>query len=107
MSPTGVITYKTNPNTSVVVQNMVRSPSSTLRILLETDAPYMVPSNIYGALPEMKGKFPLSHSAMMPWTAEFVAGLANAAKAEGGGEEWDVERVMRVARENARAVYGV
>lgn len=76
------------------------TPNSPLRILLETDAPYMVPANLYNSLPELKGKkLPLCHTAMIPWTAEFVANVA--------GEKWDVEKVMKEARENARKVYGV
>jgi TatD DNase family protein len=84
-----------------------KSPTSpeSLRILLETDAPYMIPSNLYSSLAlassDSKGKkLPLCHTAMIPWTAEFVAGLI-------GQEEWDTEKVMKVARDNARAVYGV
>ncbi|KAF7783376.1 hypothetical protein Agabi119p4_1400 [Agaricus bisporus var. burnettii] len=94
---TGVITYATNTDTSTVIKNMI--PSS-LRILLETDAPFMVPANLYNAIPELKGKrLPISHSAMIPWTADFVAGLT-----EG---KWDAERVMIEARENAKRVYGI
>lgn len=94
---TGVITYATNTDTSTVIKNMI--PSS-LRILLETDAPYMVPANLYNSIPELKGKrLPISHSAMIPWTADFVAGLT-----EG---KWDAERVMIEARENAKRVYGI
>ncbi|GLB38852.1 putative tatD related DNase [Lyophyllum shimeji] len=140
---TGVITYTTNPNTSGVIRNLVSSPSSRgptsepqsqphLRILLETDAPYMVPANLYDSLLEMKGKLPLCHSAMVPWTAAFVARVAReveaagagagevgagegqgkgagAGEGEGEGEsgEWTADRVMREARENARRVYGV
>jgi TatD DNase family protein len=77
------------------------NPTSPLRILLETDAPYMVPANIYNSIPDLKGKrLPLCHTAMIPWTAEFVAGVAT-------GGHWDAERVMREARENARKVYGI
>ena len=80
------------------------SPDS-LRIVLETDAPYMIPSNLYNTLtvgsPDLKGmKLPLCHTAMIPWTAEFVAGVI-------AKEGWDTEKVMKVTRENARAVYGV
>lgn len=81
-----------------------------LRILLETDAPYMVPSTIYAspALKDIKGRLPLSHSAMIPWTAQFVAGVANRARAgEGQGEVWDVESVLEEGRRNAKAVYGI
>lgn len=77
--------------------------SESLRIVLETDAPYMVPGNVYGSLPEVKGRrLPLCHTAMIPWTAEFVANVAN----EAGGS-WDVERVMKVSRDNAKVMYGV
>lgn len=81
------------------------SPTSStpLRILLETDAPYMVPANLYTALtdPGMKGKkLPICHSAMVPWTADFVAALL-------ANEEWDADKVLSVARDNARKVYGV
>jgi len=77
------------------------SDDSCLRILLETDAPYMVPANLYQSLPSLNNrqKLPLSHTAMIPWTAEFVANIA--------GDGWTADRVMIVARENARRVYGV
>ncbi|KAJ3513074.1 hypothetical protein NLJ89_g3150 [Agrocybe chaxingu] len=136
---TGVITYGTNANTAAVIQNMVTasapqslnadlsnpptavtasssSPSSPhLRVLLETDAPFMTPSNIY-AEPALKGKkLPISHSAMIPWTAKFVAEVVNEAlgrRKEDGGEPketemvWSTDEVMRVSRENARKIYG-
>lgn len=74
-----------------------------LRIVLETDAPFMIPGNLYTSLSEIKGRrLPLCHTAMLPWTAEFVARVAN----EAGGE-WDMERVMKVSRENARNLYGI
>ncbi|EDR07064.1 uncharacterized protein LACBIDRAFT_299432 [Laccaria bicolor S238N-H82] len=99
---TGVITYSSNTNTSAVISQMSSaSPSEPLRILLETDAPFMTPGNLYASLPaSLKGKkLPLSHTAMIPWTAEFVAGVA--------GEGWDVDKVMREGRDNARNMYGV
>jgi TatD DNase family protein len=73
----------------------------------------MVPSNIYTSSPfnsdpELKGKrFPLCHTAMIPWTAEFVAAVANEALNSNSTHTWDAESVMRVARENARRVYGI
>ncbi|KAI0706180.1 hypothetical protein BC835DRAFT_1409801 [Cytidiella melzeri] len=98
---TGVITYSSNLNTAAVIREM--TPSGSLRIVLETDAPYMVPGNIYNALPQVKGKrLPLCHTAMLPWTAEYVSRVAN----EAGGS-WDMENVMRISRENARQMYGV
>ncbi|KAF8064825.1 hypothetical protein FPV67DRAFT_1562816 [Lyophyllum atratum] len=97
---TGVITYSTNEYTSTVIRNMVATnPDAPLRILLETDAPYMVPANLYDSLKEMKGKLPVCHSAMVPWTAAFVANVA--------GEGWTADRVVSEARENARRMYGV
>ncbi|KAF9444806.1 hypothetical protein P691DRAFT_777998 [Macrolepiota fuliginosa MF-IS2] len=118
---TGVITYTTNPNTSAVISHLSKTyPSKPLRILLETDAPYMVPANLYNSIPELKGKkLPLCHTAMIPWTAEFVAqtvreagGTLEDGNARGNTEDdhasgWDAERVMRDAREGARVVYGI
>ncbi|KAJ7041015.1 hydrolase [Mycena alexandri] len=117
-------------NVSLSPPQDATSEDNKLRILLETDAPYMVPAPIY-TLPGLVGKkLPLCHSGMVPWTAGFVAALlpqspklpsageADGAKngeveaetndGEGKNEGgWDAARVMRVARENARAVYGV
>ncbi|KAG6917087.1 hypothetical protein DXG01_003976 [Tephrocybe rancida] len=78
-----------------------QSPQQPLRIVLETDAPYMIPANIYESqkLKSAKGRVPLCHTAMLPWTAAFVAHAA--------GPGWTTERVMREARENARKLYGV
>lgn len=160
---TGVITYTTNTNTADAIRDMIRGaadpsppsgPSSTstpspLRILLETDAPYMVPSNLYGSLPawnpntddkeqdrkdskEMsRKKLALCHTGMLPWTAEFVAGVVNSVIKEQSGTEtkvgedveqdipegkqvtfngrrmWTADDVMYIARENARTMYGV
>ena len=107
ISDTGVITYSTNFNTSEVVRRMAASSSAEtpLRILLETDAPFMTPSNVYNTLKDLKGRLPLSHSAMIPWTAEFVAEVAN--EAAPGDRTWDILRVMRESRENAKKMYGV
>ena len=108
--PSGVITYTSNLNTSAVIREMVTSteapaPDSALRIVLETDAPFMVPGNLYNSIPEVKGKrLPLCHTAMLPWTAEFVARVANEATSS---SDWNVERVMRIARDNARKMYGI
>ncbi|KAI0745530.1 hypothetical protein C8Q76DRAFT_703949 [Earliella scabrosa] len=106
---TGVITYATNLNTAEVIRRMAAlspSPTAPLRILLETDAPFMTPSNIYAALKDCKGRLPLSHTAMIPWTADFTAGVANERLGDGDAR-WDTERVLREGRENARKMYGV
>ncbi|KIY49653.1 hypothetical protein FISHEDRAFT_72293 [Fistulina hepatica ATCC 64428] len=94
---TGVITFSTNKDTPALVKRM--GGSSPLRILLETDAPFMVPSTIYNSLFTLKGRLPLSHSAMIPWTAEFVANLL--------GGEWTTDAVLSIARANARSTYNV
>ncbi|KAK0462579.1 Metallo-dependent hydrolase [Desarmillaria tabescens] len=94
---TGVVCYASNLNTSDLLKQMAASGNK--RILLETDAPYMVPANVYGALEPKQSRLPFSHSLMIPWTAEFVAEVM--------GEGWDAERVLNVAREGARRVYGV
>ncbi|KDN35031.1 hypothetical protein RSAG8_11918, partial [Rhizoctonia solani AG-8 WAC10335] len=126
---TGVITYATNENTSAVVRMLASSPPidpsrSPLRILLETDAPYMVPSNLTKHQQQTFGlksnaRMPLCHAGMIPWTAEFVAKEANQGlvdqvvkEVESGAEVgerkvWTAAEVMKIARENARHVYGV
>ncbi|KAI6026081.1 hypothetical protein EDC04DRAFT_2573542 [Pisolithus marmoratus] len=95
---TGVISYSTNVNTSATVRHMVSRPEGP-RFLLETDAPYMVPSNIYASLPEVKGRLPICHTAMIPWVADFAAAS--------GVDGWDTARIMRRANENACKVYGI
>ena len=105
-----MITYATNLNTAEVVRRLASaatadSPSAPLRILLETDAPFMAPSNLYASLPAVKGRLPLSHSGMVPWTAQFTADVAN--ERAGEGARWDAIRVLRESEANARAMYGV
>jgi TatD DNase family protein len=75
------------------------SGSTPARILLETDAPYMVPGNIYPALTTLKGKLPICHTAMIPWTADFVAKIA--------GDGWTSQKVMSLSNQNAKKVYGI
>lgn len=84
----------------------------------------MTPSNLPAA--EMgltKGqKLPLSLSAMIPWTAEFVAKVLNerhesveVKTIESGMEQlelasthrWTTEDVLRVTRHNAAYLYGI
>ena len=94
-----MITFSSNENTSNLVRRMFAQSPDAPRIVLETDAPYMVPANIYGSLPTIKGRLPLCHTAMIPWTADFVAEIA--------GSEWNVERVLELGKANAHRVYGV
>ncbi|KAI0058157.1 Metallo-dependent hydrolase [Artomyces pyxidatus] len=95
---TGVVTYSTNENTSNLLRQMA-AQTETPRIILETDAPYMIPANIYGSLPTVKGRLPLCHTGMIPWTAEFVADVA--------GTGWDTDRVLKIGRINAQSMYGL
>ncbi|KAI6102287.1 hypothetical protein EV401DRAFT_2061234 [Pisolithus croceorrhizus] len=95
---TGVISYSTNTNTAATVRHMVSRPEGP-RFLLETDAPYMVPSNLYDSLSEVKGRLPICHTAMIPWVADFAAAS--------GIDGWDTARIMRRANENACKVYGI
>lgn len=98
---TGVVTFSTNQNTSAVIRNLASSSSSTLRLLLETDSPFMTPLNLPTSELGIKSTRSLatSHSGMIPYTAQFVA--------ETAGEPWTTSEVLRVCRENARKMYGV
>jgi TatD DNase family protein len=83
--------YPTTTTTTISPESQPTTPPTTspwspLRILLETDAPYMIPANIYPSLyagpPEGKGmksntRLPLSHCGMVPWTAGWVAEYLN------------------------------
>lgn len=94
----GSITFASNPGPSAIICNMARS--GRLRIVLETDAPFLIPENIYDSLPGIKyGSLKFSHSGMIPWVAEYVAGVA--------GDGWDVARVMEESRSNVRNMYGL
>lgn len=82
----------------------------------------MIPSNIYKT-PALKGpkglkrgsKLPLCHSAMIPWTADFIVGLVRGelGSTNGNGEVtegedgWDADRLLVESRDNARLVYGI
>ncbi|KAK0199546.1 hypothetical protein DFS33DRAFT_1388510 [Desarmillaria ectypa] len=94
---TGVVCYASNINTAELLKQMTATDNK--RFLLETDAPYMVPANVYDALEPRQSRLPFSHSLMIPWTAEFAAGIM--------GNGWDTVRVLDIAREGARNVYGV
>jgi TatD DNase family protein len=64
----------------------------------------MTPSNLYQAIPHVKGRLPICHTGMIPWTAEFVANVANEV---GPGQDWGMEKVMEISRENAKFMYGI
>ncbi|GAA5898454.1 hypothetical protein JCM8208_006987 [Rhodotorula glutinis] len=109
---TGVITYSTNSNTPQVVRNLGASCSpsdpSGLRILFETDAPFMPPANMVNKQLGMtsKQRFPFAHGGVLPWTAEFVVKVLNEGKGD-GDDRWTTVGVLKQARENARRCYGV
>lgn len=72
----------------------------------------MIPANVCDDIPALKGKrLPVCHSAMIPWTAKFVASVAKEAMDVTIGAEkmlvWDADKVMAVARENAKTIYGI
>ncbi|TNY22808.1 hydrolase [Rhodotorula diobovata] len=109
---TGVVTYSTNVNTPQVIRDLgaTCSPSNPagLRILLETDAPFMPPANMANKQLGMtsKQRFPFAHGGVLPWTAEFVKRVLNEGKGE-DEDKWTTAGVLRQARENARLCYGV
>lgn len=76
----------------------------------------MVPANIYESLSLTSGKsvrLALSHSGMIPWTAEFVASLVNEREQDAvlssssTSTTLDANDILTISRKNARAVYGV
>ncbi|GAA5855491.1 hypothetical protein JCM8547_007858 [Rhodosporidiobolus lusitaniae] len=109
---TGVVSFSSNLNTAQVIRDLGAkcSPESPegLRIVMETDAPYMVPTTLPAKELGMtsKQRFPFSTASVLPWSAEYVAKVLN----ENKGEEerkWTTVDVLRQARENARKVYGI
>ncbi|GAA5884680.1 hypothetical protein JCM6882_005347 [Rhodosporidiobolus microsporus] len=109
---TGVVSFSSNLNTAQVVRDLGAkcSPDSPegLRIVMETDAPFMVPTTLPTKELGMtaKQRFPFSTASVLPWSAEFVAKVLN----EGKGDEerkWTTVDVLRQARENARNLYGI
>lgn len=83
------------------------SKTDRLRVVLETDAPYMTPTGLYKTLPALKpvARMVSCHSGMIPWTAEFAANKL--VESEGEDSGWTAERFMKEAREGARIVYGI
>lgn len=109
---TGVISYASNENTPEVVRRLGRKCSprepAGLRILLETDAPYLAPANLPSKQIGMtsKQRYPFCHGGVLPWTAEFVASVLNEGKTD-DDTQWTTVDVLRQARENARACYRI
>ncbi|GAA5948268.1 hypothetical protein JCM10213_002214 [Rhodosporidiobolus nylandii] len=109
---TGVVSFSSNVNTAQVIRDLGAkcSPDQPegLRIVMETDAPFMVPTTLPTKELGMtsKQRFPFSTASVLPWSAEFVAKTLNEGKAE-GERLWTTVDVLRQARENARKLYGV
>ncbi|CAG8622498.1 7121_t:CDS:1 [Funneliformis mosseae] len=88
---TGVVTFGSAKNT----QNIIKCIVPLNRILLETDAPYMIPSKLNRN--KKSNKVTICHSGMIPLVAEKIAQLKGI----------ELDEVMRHARENTRNMYGV
>ncbi|GAA6038934.1 hypothetical protein JCM8097_000581 [Rhodosporidiobolus ruineniae] len=109
---TGVVSFQSNLNTAQVIRDLGAkcSPDSPegLRIVLETDAPYMVPSTL--PTKELgitsKQRFPFSIASVLPWTAEYVAKVLNEGKTD-EERKWTTVDVLRQARKHAAMVYGI
>lgn len=107
---TGVVSYNL-PH----VQNFIKSGELPLeRMLMETDSPFMTPKNIYRWLKktrpgaEGKKRFEISHSGMIPFTAELVAEWVSEGRVTRGEKgPVDVEEVLKVTAANACKVYGI
>ncbi|CAG8610259.1 4555_t:CDS:1 [Diversispora eburnea] len=89
---TGVVTFGSARNT----QETIRSVVPFNRFLLETDAPYMIPSKL-NRNKKSKDKVTICHSGMIPFVAQRISELMNK----------DIDEVMQAARENTRNMYGV
>ena len=81
---TGVVTYKSSGKISDAVRDVI--PLN--RILLETDAPYMVPDGVGGKV---------SHPGMCVQTAKFLARLKGVS----------TDELMNTCRENTRQMYSI
>ncbi|CAJ0627241.1 7862_t:CDS:2 [Entrophospora sp. SA101] len=88
---TGVVTFGSARNTQQVV---ISTPLN--RLLLETDAPYMVPSKL-NRNKKSHLKVTVCHSGMIPFVAEKISQLKNI----------DIDTVMKTIRENTRNMYGI
>ncbi|RHZ49563.1 hypothetical protein Glove_519g11 [Diversispora epigaea] len=87
---TGVVTFGSARNTQETVRYVV--PFN--RFLLETDAPYMIPSKL-NRNKKSKDKVTICHSGMIPFVAQRISELMNK----------DIDEVMQAARENTRNMY--
>ncbi len=69
----------------------------------------MTPSNLYVDVPALRGtRFPLCHSAMIPWTT--VANEALTAILGTNGLKslaWNADKVLAISRENTKKMYGI
>ncbi|KAK9458216.1 hypothetical protein V1511DRAFT_492043 [Dipodascopsis uninucleata] len=91
---TGVITFASLKTTTELLRSEGRSILS--RIVLETDSPFMIPNNIQK---KKKPVYAISHSGMIPFTAQKVAELI--------GSGTTAEEVLQETRQNAYRIYGI
>ncbi|GAA5821318.1 hypothetical protein JCM11251_004569 [Rhodosporidiobolus azoricus] len=109
---TGVVSFSSNLNTAQVVRDLGAKCSldapEGLRIVMETDAPFMVPATLPSKELGMtsKQRYPFSTASVLPWSAEFVAKVLNEGKDE-EDRKWTTVDVLRQARKNARSLYGI
>ncbi|KAJ8101416.1 hypothetical protein POJ06DRAFT_251449 [Lipomyces tetrasporus] len=94
---TGVITYQTLETTTELLKMGGRGLLG--RLVLETDGPFMVPSNCQR---KKKPVYAVSHSGMIPYTAVRVAELLSSTVQGVSAEE-----VLDITRINARRIYGL
>ncbi|CAG8458225.1 11216_t:CDS:1 [Ambispora gerdemannii] len=89
---TGVVTFGSAKNT----QNVLRDVVPKSRFLLETDAPYMIPSKL-NRNKKSNEKVAVCHSGMIPFIAQKIAEIKGV----------EIDEIMRLARENTRNMYGL
>lgn len=97
---TGVLTYASNTNTANLLRHMITRPESP-RIVLETDSPFMTPTNVPWKELGLKSgqRMPVCHSGMITYTAAFAAEVL--------GVDWTADKVVRLSAENSKRHYGV
>lgn len=97
---TGVLTYSSNTNTANLLRHMTTRPEPP-RIVLETDSPFMTPTNIPWKELGLKSgqRMPVCHSGMITYTAAFAAEVL--------GEGWDADKVVKLSAEHSNRHYGV
>ncbi|KAI5845716.1 hypothetical protein DFP73DRAFT_547057 [Morchella snyderi] len=107
---TGVVGYKGMEQVTMLIES---GEIPVGRMLLETDSPYMAPRGAYAWVlaqrPELgrQKKFHVSHSGMIPFTAEHVLGHVNAGRRKREEPEMGLVEILDVTRGNAARMYGI